>query len=396
MGTPQKSEDVSGPGRRIYPALDGLRGIAILLVLICHYGALLPPSAAAISGFLEIGWIGVDLFFVLSGFLITGILFDAHGTPHYFRNFYARRMLRIFPLYYGFLVTLLLVLLALKFAGGEPLTSSSNESIQSLWSSQPWLWTYTANFWMALPHKWTGWTEMIMPLWSLSVEEQFYLLWPLAIFFFSQRALIRLCVGSVIVETLIRLILTASGTNWFALYTFTFTRADSLAAGALVALLIRLPDGESFARTIYKYAGPIAGFLLLLMGDGLDPTRHPWLRDLFYSILAVFFSALLFWSIDPVSLRGIPKRIHENRVLRVIGGYSYGIYIVHLPLMYLTKSLLARGHFYSPERYGWMTAALLLLLNVSLTGCIAFASFHLYEKHFLKLKRFFPERSVRR
>jgi peptidoglycan/LPS O-acetylase OafA/YrhL len=398
MGTTGGVEKISAHGRRIFPALDGLRGTAILLVLICHYSALFPPSAAAFSGFLVIGWIGVDLFFVLSGFLITGILFDAKGMPHYFRNFYARRTLRIFPLYYGFLAAMFLLLLVLKFGSWKfliPMQSDSKEGLQLLWNSQPWLWTYTANFWIAMQSVWYQWTEMIMPLWSLSVEEQFYLIWPLVIFLFSHRNLIRICLGIMAGEILVRLILTAGGTDWFALYTLTPTRADSLAAGALLALLMRLPNGEQFARKLYNYAGAVAGLLLVAVSvGGFDPIRHPMLRDLFYSALAIFFSALLFWSIDPVSLRGLPKRFYENRILRAIGGYSYCIYIVHLPLMYLTKNLLAQWGFYNPKQESWIVAATLITLNVTLTVGVAFASFHLYEKQFLKLKRFFPERSI--
>lgn len=132
-----------------------------------------------------------------------------------------------------------------------------------------------------------------MPLWSLSVEEQFYLIWPLVIFSFSHRNLFRICLGIMIGEILVRLILTASGTNWFALYTLTPARANSLAAGALLALLIRLPNGKQFARRLYNYAGAIAGLLLVAVSaGGFDPIRHACLRDLIYSALAIFFSAL--------------------------------------------------------------------------------------------------------
>ncbi len=336
----------------------------------------------------------MDLFFVLSGFLITGILFDAKGDSHYFRNFYARRVLRIFPLYYGFLAGLLLLLLVLKLAPGNfprQIRSSSNEGLRHLWGCQPWLWTYSANFWIAMQSAWSAWTEMIVPLWSLSVEEQFYLAWPLVIFSFSHRNLIRICLGIMIGAVCARLLLTAKGTNWFTLYTLTPTRADSLAAGALLALLIRLPDGEQLARKLSRYAGAIAALLLLAASRGFDPTRHPWLRDLFYSFLAIFFAALLFWSIDPPSLYGIPKRFYENRALRTIGRYSYGVYVIHLPLMYLISGLLALRGLYDPREEGWIAAIMLIVVNALLTAAIAFVSFHAYEKHFLRLKRYFPE-----
>ena len=186
-----------------------------------------------------------------------------------------------------------------------------------------------------------------------------------------------------------------SGTNWFTLYTLTPTRADSLAAGALLALLMRLPKGEHFTRKLYHYAGAIAGLLLVAASaGGFDPIHHPLLRDLFYSALAIFFSALLFWSIDPIALRGIPKRFYENRILMATGGYSYCIYIVHLPVMYLIKNLAAQRGFYNPKQESWTVAATLITLSVALTVGVAFISFHLYEKQFLKLKRFFPERST--
>jgi peptidoglycan/LPS O-acetylase OafA/YrhL len=363
-----------------WPALDGLRGTAILAVLICHYSALLPKSASW-TGVLQNGWAGVDLFFVLSGFLITDILFDAKGTRHYFRNFYARRVLRIFPLYYGFLAALLLVLL---FSGMA-------EWSRQLRAAQPWLWTYTVNFWIPAQTKWNDGSDSIMPLWSLSVEEQFYLVWPLVVFCFSLRALIRICMGIMVGALLLRLILAAHGTSWFALYTWTPTRADSLAAGALLALLMQPPDAARKLRKIAGYGAVIAGLLLLLACPGFDPTRHPWLRDFLYSLLAIFFAVILFWSIDPGSLRGLPMRFYERQILRIIGRYSYGIYVLHLPLMYLSRAALVRWHVYDPERTSWATALGLIVLNVMLTSFAAAVSYHFYEKQFLKLKQWFPQ-----
>jgi peptidoglycan/LPS O-acetylase OafA/YrhL len=369
-------------GRKRWAGIDGLRGTAILGVLVCHYSSLLPQHHAWV-GVLVQGWAGVDLFFVISGFLITGILFDAKGTPGYFRNFYARRTLRIFPLYYGFLALMLIVLLFVRDAA----------DVEGLWRAQPSLWTYTSNFWIAAQTKWSLWAEIVIPLWSLAVEEQFYLLWPIVIFMFSHRALVRICVGVMIGALLLRIVLTASGTHWFALYVWTPTRADSLAAGALVALLMRLPDGERLARRLAKYGAPIGLLAVLIISGGFDPTRHPWLRVFLYTALAVLFASLLFWSIDATSLAGVPKRFYELRALRTIGRYSYGIYIFHLPLMYLTMTAFARYGWRDPNKPGWISAIALIGVNVALTAAISLVSFHAYEKQFLKLKRYFPQPS---
>ncbi|MFN3649750.1 MAG: acyltransferase family protein [Armatimonadota bacterium] len=363
-------------GHAKWQGLDGLRGTAILAVVVCHYSAWLPTTSEA-AGALVIGWAGVDLFFVISGFLITGILLDARGTPHYFRNFYARRALRIFPLYFAFLAVVLLLLL-------------TTQSSPQLWRAQPWLWTYTANYWLPTQSTWDRWSEMMVPLWSLAVEEQFYLAWPLVVFAVSPRTLLRICIGVIIAALALRLILTAAGVDWFALYMWTPTRADPLAAGALVALLLRQPDGERRTRRLAGYAGPIALLLILLTARGFDPTRHPWLRVMLYSALAAFFAALLVWSIDSAALRGIPRRFYELPVLRAIGGYSYGIYLLHLPLAYATAHALHHFNYLDPAHPTWSSALLLITLSSTLVTLIAVASFHLYEKPFLNLKHRFP------
>jgi peptidoglycan/LPS O-acetylase OafA/YrhL len=363
-------------GHAKWRGLDGLRGTAILAVVVSHYSAWLPTTYEAV-GALQIGWAGVDLFFVISGFLITGILLDAKGAPHYFRNFYARRALRIFPLYFAFLAATLLLLLAV---GSSP----------QLWRAQPWLWTYTANYWLPMQPTWDRWTQMVMPLWSLAVEEQFYLAWPLVVFAFSAPALIRICIAVIVAALALRLVLTAAGVGWFAIYMWTPARADPLAAGALVALLLRQPDGERRIRRLANYTGPIALALVLLTARGFDPTRHPWLSVALYSALAGVFTALLVWSIDSAALLGIPRRFYELRLLRAIGGYSYGIYILHLPLGYATSRALQHLNWHDPAHPTWPSATLLIALSTALVTLCALASFHLYEKPFLNLKPRFP------
>ena len=381
------SASASVLSRRRWPALDGLRGSAVIAVLVCHYSALLPRTHPAI-GVLEFGWAGVDLFFVLSGFLITGILLDAKSSssPHYYRNFYARRALRIFPLYYGFLTVVLLVTLILTFTG-----AADAGSFHQLWSAQPALWTYTANHWISAQKTWSPWAEIIIPLWSLSVEEQFYLAWPLVVARCSPRGLMRVCVGVMIGALLTRLALTAVGVHWFTLYALTPTRADALAAGALLAALLRQPDGRRLARRLCNFAGPVAVILLIIVSPGFDPIHHPWQRVFLYTPLAVFFAALLFWSIDAGSLRGIPGRVYAHPALRTIGGYGYGVYVVHLPLMYVTSLAFTRLGLHDPNHPAWPSALTLVALNATLTAAVAYVSFQFFEKPILKLKRFFPQ-----
>jgi peptidoglycan/LPS O-acetylase OafA/YrhL len=386
MGTAGELRSWRADGARSWPGVDGLRGTAILAVLACHYSALFPATPQFLSVLVN-GWAGVDLFFVISGFLITGILLDAKSgargagcAGEYFRNFYARRILRIFPLYYGFLAAFLLVLV---IVGG---TSPA-------WAAQPWLWTYSANYWISCQKAWSVWTETLVPLWSLSVEEQFYVLWPVVVWWCSRRVLVWVCVSIVIGALGLRLLLTAVGVDWLAIYMMTPTRADALAAGALVAALLRGPEGARRVKKLCAFAGATSLALPLVVA-GFDPIKHPWLRVLLYTELAVFFAALLWWSIDPSSLYGIPKRFYEWRVLRTIGGYSYGIYIFHLPIMFLTRAGAVRWGLFDVEHPSWPGALGLIGANAALVGASALVSFHFYEKPFLKLKRYFPRNTA--
>ena len=162
--------------------LDGLRGLAIALVLVHSLTMFVHPVSAGgqlYHAALAFGWSGVQLFFVLSGFLITGILLDTRPTPHYFRNFYIRRALRIFPLYYVTLAVAFIVLPALDrmpqvYAGDYP--------------HQAFLWLYLSNW----RHDIGG---GFSHYWSLALEEQFYLVWPLVVFFCSRPTLLKICIG---------------------------------------------------------------------------------------------------------------------------------------------------------------------------------------------------------
>ena len=222
-------------GRRL-PVLDSIRGLAVLVVMLFHF-TVMTADGSALSHVLckvaILGRCGVDLFFVLSGFLITGILYDARHSEGYFKTFYARRMLRIFPLYYGVLVTVFFIWPLLR--GHLPLAS------HDVLAMQPWFWSHTVNFGI-LVHD-TKALDTYGHLWSLAVEEHFYLLWPLVVFYFSRKALLRTCVGVIVGSLLLRIVLMGMGDNQQTCYLLTPCRIDQLAIGGWVAVAGRGPLG---------------------------------------------------------------------------------------------------------------------------------------------------------
>ena len=184
------------PQAGFIPALDGLRGIAIILVMLHHFTYYRPTSGidALIGSVLFFGWTGVDLFFVLSGFLITGILLDTRGSERYFTSFYARRTLRIFPLYY--LVLFLAFVVLPKFPAVHPVLAGQAD-VPPQWP----YWLYLTNFSIA-DRGWVhGWVDVA---WSLAIEEQFYLVWPLVIWLCPPRLVAWLCTAIFVAEVFAR------------------------------------------------------------------------------------------------------------------------------------------------------------------------------------------------
>jgi peptidoglycan/LPS O-acetylase OafA/YrhL len=215
--------------------LDGVRGLAVLIVVI-HYSVWIAETSQLLlmkltSSILATGWVGVQLFFVLSGFLITGILLDAKGKARYFSSFYFRRMLRIFPRYC--IVVALILVVAPRLAWNEAWADAVRQGHR--WAH----WFYVQNWITSSPG-----FDALSHTWSLAVEEQFYLVWPLVVWLLGRRGLTWLCGFAMAGTPCISLALRQSGWDPNTAYEFTIARWDALAAGALVAILVRDDAGR--------------------------------------------------------------------------------------------------------------------------------------------------------
>lgn len=366
------------------PALDGIRGIAILLVVVYHavrYGGMEPTIAVdrVVHKIAMLGWSGVDLFFVLSGFLITGILYDAKGGDHYFRNFYARRTLRIFPLYYGFLFFFFIVI---------PWLFRPTTQFSSLLTDQVWYWTYLSNVSFALD----GWPQnsALVHFWSLAVEEQFYLVWPLIIFFLNGRVLKLTCLAVALGALGLRIVLHTTAAP-IAAYVLTPARMDALALGGLLALIAREPGGLSvLARWIRPavLSASVGLALLFVWRHGLA-FRDAWVQTAGFTLLAILFAGVLTMAVTAPA-RTIAGRFLTHPFMRFFGRYSYALYVFHHPIMYYMRQILTAD---SVRRLAGSQLPGQLLFT-ALTGSVSLAaavvSWHLYESQLLKLKRVFP------
>ena len=367
------------------PALDGLRGLAILLVLMNNLYPGYPDRYADRIAYLvsNTGWTGVDLFFVLSGFLITGILYDSRGTRHYFQNFYARRFLRIFPLAYLYLALIFLVL-----ARVAPLAPhEARELAKSEW----WYWAYLGN-WKIAFHGIASPLEPSM-FWSLAVEEQFYLLWPLVVALLDRRRLVTLCIAMIAAALALRVgwhIVDSSKQAREALYVITPARMDGLALGALLAVGLR---DERAAAHIQRWSKPVllaaatSLALLFVWRKGLLATDAA-VQTVGYSVIVAGAGALLVLSVAAPA--GSPLgRIFTHPVMRFFGRYSYGMYVFQGLVRYVAwpRSWVKDPPLVFGSQIPAATAICIVLSAI--TVAIAVLSWKLYERHFLSLKRYF-------
>ncbi len=364
--------------------LDGLRGLAILLVLAHHLTIVrsdVPFDTGALA-LLHTGWVGVDLFFVLSGFLITGILLDARDSERYFVSFYTRRTLRIFPLYY------LMVFLSYHVVTLSPTWNTRLVGPGPI-PHEGYFWSFLSNFVFAEQDQFQH--GIMVVAWSLAIEEQFYLLWAALVWLCPPRWLGAVCVLLVITAPVLRTIASANGATLIQIHVQTPYRADALAAGAWLAWAIRQPSPPALARF-----GPwatligVAGILGLVLWDGHDTWNTLGKHSLGYSFLALGSAGLL------VSAHMRPQgswwpRMFSAPWLRSIGRYSYCIYLIHLPVLWTMKDLV-----YDPTRapliWGSAMPAQALFWPVAFAPAFALAwlSWRYFEQPILRLKRFFP------
>lgn len=374
------------------PALDGLRGLAILGVLLFKASEGLAPATwggrivGQVSG---CGWAGVDLFFVLSGFLISGILLDTKGSPHFFRNFYARRTLRVFPLYYGVLLVSFLLL--------PRLLAMDDPGVARIVRNQAWLWTYTTNIAFVIKRQVffdAGWLRF-NHFWSLAIEEQFYLVWPLLIYLLTRRRLAIACWAMVGGALALRMALYFAHQRPGAMFYPTPCRTDSLAMGALLAIAIRRPDGLPICQGLARRAALASGLALLAVWAwrGKLDVNDITTLTFGFTLLAVFAASILALALDPSPTNRWAKLL-ERRPLRLLGKYSYAMYVLHMLVIWAMDRRVTIDWFIRKAHSEALGMVLHAAAFCAATMVAGFVSWHLYEKHFLRLKRFFPDRAT--
>jgi peptidoglycan/LPS O-acetylase OafA/YrhL len=371
--------------QRYFPGLNGLRAIAFLIVFVHHYSAGVFDSWVT-----DWGWAGVDLFFVLSGFLITGILYDSLGSPRYFRNFYIRRSLRIFPLFFGFWILLLVLTPILHVQWNWYIASMAG---------------YIGNFFMAgarmglhaapgviniTLRRQPAWL-MAGHLWSLCVEEQFYLVWPAVIYLVrSRKALLWICLSLMLTVPFLRALyihLSPEGFAAGALNFNSFSHLDTLLFGSAIALWLR---SQSISPSLVRRVATVAtiGAPLLLIACWCSDHAHysspqasPMVATLGYTLIAIASSGILLMAIDPA----LPfARLLSWKPLAEFGAITYGLYFYH----YIPSPLISgRVKMLAPHHLAFFVPLGAFIFSVA----AAWLSFHYYEQPFIALKnRFAP------
>lgn len=370
--------------RRHMKSLDGLRGIAIVLVFFFHYYPRRPGDPVGLLA--GAGWTGVDLFFVLSGFLITGILYDTVGQQRYFLNFYARRALRLFPIY--FFIAFLIMAFG-KWLG-----------VLYTWWDIPYF-LYASNIVGDLHHN-PGFGAYVETghLWSLALEEQFYLLWAPAVFLLRKpRRILLACLLGALFSIALRWVLASHRGFPLTPYSELPTRLDGLLCGGALAIALRTENGARWIQTHLKWRHAVASVAAVMVAVcvAIAHTSY-WSSTMMirfgYAATSALFASVILSALVPGTW---VNRIGQIGVLRAFGRYSYGFYLWHqIPdKSYRAFLIWVAGLTHYPRLAGAVGFAILFAFNMG----IAALSYHGFELYFLRLKRYFAyddERERRR
>jgi peptidoglycan/LPS O-acetylase OafA/YrhL len=368
------------------PALDGLRGAAIALVLLRHavFGVSsvegIETHSRILAAFIACGqlsWSGVDLFFVLSGFLIGGILLEVRTSPRYYGTFYIRRAGRILPLYF---VVVGLSLFPHLLAEFSPWRAAHTSPLPFPWWAYA---TFTQNFWMAALGRFGP--SGIGITWSLAIEAQFYLTVPLALRRIRSQNLVTVLLLVIACAPWLRVLLHSS-TNYpgVASYVLTFTRADVLALGVLAAWLVRNPTFwtwlQAHGGTLWSVTGVFLMGIVYMTWQGYDALSYP-MTTWGYSWLAMFYTCVLLLA---VSRRGGRfSRMLEKDWLMRLGKLAYCSYLVHVAFMNAIRHPL-KAHFPEYPVGAWLAGG---ILGSVLTLGVAWLSDRYFEQPLLRRVR---------
>jgi peptidoglycan/LPS O-acetylase OafA/YrhL len=372
-------------------ALDGLRGAAILSVLCFH---LFVDEGYSVSGLGKIllpiarmGWVGVEVFFVLSGFLITGILLRARSATNYYQVFYARRVLRIFPVYYLAVALVFLVLVPLGRHVGffhlHPIGSFGPH--EQLW------------YWVNLSNLRTAFFPLLIPIlspfWSLAIEEQFYLLWPAVVRTLRLQSLMILCLSGMVISAVLRNLPAIQHWNDVysnLIYRFTPLHVDGLLFGAVLAMLLPRYGNHEGLRKPFVALFWCTALAVVFLARTPSPSS-PAMTRIGYSILVLFAGSLLWLSVAQ-SGSTAARRIFSSKPLVRLGKYSYFIYVFHMPFFYYIRIL--GGHLL--RRYGeahpYIARIQMGCITFALTYLAAAISWKIFEGPILGNKRYFEYR----
>ena len=401
--------------------LDGMRGVAMLWVLIYHAWFLPADGWAQRIAYIapNMGLVGLEMFFGMSGFLITGILLKHRDSPEYFSGFYGRRLIRILPLYFSYLFFVYYVipnvdvLKAMLHHFDDPAHYREGELYH---------WLFLSNYWYFKREAFEA--SLLNSTWSLAVEEQFYVVWPCIVLFFSRRALLFFCACVLAMSNVVRwhMILSPVDFSSVSIYIFTFGRLDSIAIGCALSILAFEPNGRAIllkARwvllgiglAIYIPAVAWTTVFFPLKPDGTQGYERFLADEAFLGFgllgVAIWSSGLIAHLVaaDPASWFCRAMRSH---FLRFIAKYSYGMYLFHIPAIHLV-ALFMNQHFVlwrnrvfgiplpTPDRpfVRFVFQIESLVAVTGLTLFLAVVSWFVLEVHFLKLKKSFPYRKKR-
>jgi peptidoglycan/LPS O-acetylase OafA/YrhL len=369
------------------PALDGFRGFAMVVVMVCHF-CLLPPWSLLIPGdskFITLGWPCMESFFALSGFLITGILLDSKGAEDYFSVFYIRRALRILPLYYGTLFGLF-VILPLLWRLGVP-------RLPHGFTSEPlWYGFYLAN-WAALAGKRIPY---LGHFWSLAVEEQFYLVWPLVVYSTRRITLAKVCVALALISLATRVGLMLCGKNDLFYWQLSVNHLDGLSLGGLAALVVR---NEHWIKWLAPRLKPIAYssaaciVMLSVVFGGFSSLGWSFVYN--NLLLGILFADLIIQIVLSSRSNSRSRRFLNIGWLRSCGEYSYAMYVLHFPLfLFISRRLFPDTDRLASHPKGMLVSLgiLQLVLYSAATYGLGKFSWWAFESRFNRLKKYFKPR----